>query len=266
MRKDKFNEEIEKKVDIEFDFNDIKNDINIVVKPKKSRTTLKVLVPVLSASFAIIAASIIILPRLFTANSSQSQKMDEGATANSDMQYGDDGESHEAPGECESYYAARFDFSKFQTTFEQNLDFIATGIELSIEDINGNETHYYEEDLIINSSNFEKGVVGSYRIDVQVKNNPEYIADYYVDVIEDRVSSIEVTNYKAEYHIGEDILKSDISVKKINESNNEYTLKTTEYGIDTSKFNNQVKGDYQIEIYLLANPQFSVTYQVSVVD
>ena len=259
MKKDRFTEEIEKKVDIDFDFNDVKKDINIEVKPKKTSTPLKVLIPALSASFAIGVAMVIILPQFFMANSAQKGAND-ATYNNSDQTQVPEGGNTEA--EETPYSNLRLDLSDCQTVFEQNLDYISSGIKL-IDD--GEDKVYSEDELMIDSSNFNKGVIGKYRIRVSLRENPNEYTYYYAEVIEDNVSKIEVTSYKEEYHLNEEIKKEDITIKKINESNNEYALKKGEYEI---KYQNDLTspGEYNIDVYLLANPYFKTTYQIKVVE
>ena len=148
--------------------------------------------------------------------------------------------------------------------YQRNCNFINKGIMVDKKMSDGSTVRANEEEIIIDFNTFDNNNSGRYYISVYLKNKPEVETGYYVSVSEDEISNIELIDYRDTYYVGETIIPEDLIVKKNLSSGKTLGTKYTEYSIDTSNFNGNKVGKYDVNVVLNSNNNFTFSYEVEV--
>lgn len=154
--------------------------------------------------------------------------------------------------------------SELVIDYEKNCQFIDKGIIIEKKLSNGKTSIVSDDEFVVDYSRFDSGTVGNYYIDVYLKDNPKLRTGYNVNVINDEIVSINLSDSRKIYYKGEKIDKEDLLIEKHLLSGKRKEIKSIEFTIDDSKFNKNQVGIYQIEVVLNSNKSFSLSYEVEV--
>ncbi len=148
--------------------------------------------------------------------------------------------------------------------YQRNCNFINKGIKVDKKMSNGSYIRANEDEIVIDYNTFDSNNSGRYYISIYLKNKPEVETGYYVFVSNDEITNIDLIDYRDTYYIGETIIPEDLIIEKRLSNNKIAETKYTEYSIDTSNFNSNKAGKYNINVTLNTNSDFSFSYEVDV--
>lgn len=148
--------------------------------------------------------------------------------------------------------------------YQKNCNFINKGIKVDKKMSDGSFISANEKEIVVDYNTFDSNNSGRYYISIYLKNKPEIETGYYVSVSNDEITNIDLIDYRDTYYIGETIIPEDLVIEKRLSNNKIVETKYTEYSIDTSDFNSNEAGKYNINVTLNSNSDFSFSYEVDV--
>lgn len=158
------------------------------------------------------------------------------------------------------------DVSNAKTSYYVGENFTYSGLVVTAHFSNGSSSIVAEGDYFVDSSTYIKSKVGSYSIIITSKES-KLQASYSITVEENSIVSYvaNVDNAKKVFGYGESFSSNNISVTKTLKRGDIIKLNTNEYTVDSSQFNSQVLGTYDITISV-PDTDFTYKYSVTVVD
>ncbi len=150
--------------------------------------------------------------------------------------------------------------------YEKNCQFIDKGVAVDKIMSNGKQIRASSEEIVIDYQSFQNSKIGEYYISVYLRNKPSSKTGYYVRVIDDEVIGLELINSRTTYYMGEIIAQDDLIIEKTLASGARKRTKYTECSVDTSNFDSQQIGTYEIAVALNSNEKFNLSYEVEVQD
>lgn len=121
------------------------------------------------------------------------------------------------------------------------------------------------DEYTVDSSAYNKIVLGKYNITVNMKDAPGVNASYEVKV-NDFLDHITAAQNKVIFNLGEEFFADGFVVYEYMASGDYTMAEPVNYTIDSSGFDSSVEGEYIIRVYQTSNPSMSAEYTVKVMD
>ncbi len=150
------------------------------------------------------------------------------------------------------------------TEYQRNCNFINKGIVVDKKMNNGSTVRANPQEIVIDYNTFDSNHSGRYYISVYLKDKPEIETGYYVTVSDDEITGIQLKYHRETYYLGETIIPEDLVIEKNLSSGKVTGTKYTEYSIDTSHFDGNKVGTYDVNVTLNSSDDFSFSYEVEV--
>ena len=154
------------------------------------------------------------------------------------------------------------DVSNVVTEIEYNQDLDLSGLIVTAH-FEKTERVLKSNEYTIDTTTFDKTVSGHYNIIIKYKDKQKVLQVYVKpDLMSATGLRIDTSNAKTSFEYGEDFSRNNVEVFAV-DAGGEYLLADTEYVLDSSNYNKNVSGEYDIIISLIGT-QITTTYTVVV--